>query len=123
MIKNKRATKLQYWKELNQAFESSGLKQKAFCLSQGINYKAFSNHRYRLKQTKDSSLHVTKNVMSTENKSLFIPIKLKPVTEVNIATIKSPLILLWREKVQLQIPAEMVSIELLRTIFDSLGAS
>ncbi len=113
MKSSKRAEKLKYWQEMNSAYEGSGLSIKAFCLSQNISYKNFLNYRYRTKQS------------STPNSSLFIPVAIKTdheAVEANIVVNASPLTLVLNSNVQLQIPIEAVSQNLLRAVFSALEA-
>lgn len=111
MKTSKRAEKLKYWQEINSAYEGSGLSIKAFCLSQNISYKNFLNYRYRTKQS--SVLH----------SSLFIPVKIKANHQdinTNVMVNVSPLILMLSGNIQLQIPVEIVSKNLLHTVFSAL---
>ena len=108
---SKRAEKLKYWQAMKSAYEGSGLSLKAFCLSRNISYKNFLNYRYRTKQS------------STPNSSLFIPVAIKTdheAVEANMSVNASPLTLVLNSNVQLQIPIEAVSRNLLCAVFSAL---
>ena len=108
---SKRAEKLKYWQAMNSAYEGSGLTIRAFCLSQNISYKNFLNYRYRTKQS------------SAPTSSLFIPVEIKgapEAVEANIGMNASPLTLVLNRNVQLQIPMEAVSRNLLCAVFGAL---
>ena len=112
MKTSKRAEKLRYWQEINSAYEGSRLTIKAFCLSQNISYKNFLNYRYRTKQS------------SVPNSSLFIPVEIKAEHQAvknNVLANLSPLTLVLNGNVQLQIPIEAVSRNVLCAVFSALG--
>lgn len=111
MKTSNRTEKLKYWQAINNAYEGSGLSIRAFCLSQNITYKNFLNYRYRTKQS------------SATNSSLFIPVEIKANhqdTQTNVMVNTSSLILMLRGNIQLQIPVEVVSKNLLHTVFNAL---
>lgn len=111
MKMSKRAEKLKYWQEINNACEDSGLSIRAFCLSRNISYKNFLNYRYRTKQS------------SVPESSLFIPVKIKAehqAVKTNVVVNSSPLTLELNGNIQLQIPVEVVSSNLLCAVFSAL---
>ena len=117
MKSSKRVTKLKYWQEINQAYEVSGLKIKAFCLSQNIHYKNFLNYRYRANQI---------NANHQDTSSSFIPVAIKIDSEATKNQIMvnssnhSSLVLQLGNTIKLQIPIEAVNSDLLRTVFSAL---
>lgn len=124
MKSSKRAERLKYWQAINSAYEDSGLTIKDFCLSQGIHYKTFSNYRYRIKHSKFHS------VLPEQSLSGFVPVAIQAESSIYKAQMSvnsslpassySVLVLQLRDQFELQIPIEVVSKNLLYTVFSSL---
>ena len=114
-------TKASDWLVLIEEWKQSQLNKKNFCLSRNIPYKNFTKWYSRLVQprkVKQVGIHSQRS--STIDIPLFIPVQIKSHEKKIISPCAKPIVLMFNESLQLQIPAENINETFLAMLFKSL---
>ncbi len=118
-MRKRKHSKVSDWLLIIEAWKKSGLTKKQFCQQNNVSYKTFYRWHRQL-QGPDLNTPVL-NKPTTPSLTDFIPVTVREISQ-QVPKPEQHYILLFNDKLQLQIPTAMMNTNLLQMLMAASGA-